>query len=429
MLAVIATRIVWYGLVAAAIALPIIFLVVIPIVTLVLAAITTLRSRHRFSSSASPAFRTALYKGRVSHTRYRPAAHSFSYPLFFCVLDLDEASELFGDGAACRSSGQSASVSASAPQRPALWPLSLLMQFREMDHLKNGEGCFDTKSNNAADRNNIADNSIRTRICRLVQEKTKGKCNPSAEQRIILVTHLAYYGYCFNPVSFYYVLKSKQGSSGSGGSRSEEVEEIDAIVAEVSNTPWNEMQCYVLHPDSIDVNVVKAGRSRSADKGGAISKFPLATEDEIIGDDNQECANPWRSINYIFSKAFHVSPFMTMDHIYDWTFWMPRNDRIAVSTSMIKGGKVPYFNAYFDIRRQPFTPFRLFYQLIQMPVYCAIIQVWIHIEAFWLFLKGVEFIPHPQGSETAASLMIAKLMTPFFRVKDWLNRGTSTKSD
>ena len=419
---VTAMQLAWYGLLAAVIAVPTIFLVIIPTVTLVLAGITTLRSRHRFSSPASTAaFRTALYKGRVSHTRYRPAAHSFSYPLFFCVLDLDEVSELFGVG----------STSASASSRPALWPLSLLMQFRESDHLKNGEGLVETNDNGGeGSHEQILNNSIRRRICRLVREKTKNKCNPSAEQRIILVTHLAYYGYCFNPVSFYYVLKRSQildNESRGGG----EVEEIDAIVAEVSNTPWNEMQCYVLHPDSIDVNEVKAGRSRSALTGKAVSKFPQATEDEISGDDKdkQNDANTWKSINYIFDKAFHVSPFMSMDHIYDWTFWEPRGDRIAVSTSMIKGGKIPYFNAYFDIRRQPFTPFRLCYQLIQMPVYCAIIQIWIHIEAFWLFLKGVEFIPHPQGSETAASQIIAKLMTPFFMAKDWLSGETTTKSD
>jgi len=301
------------------------------------------------------------------------------------------------------------------------------MQFRESDHLKNGEGLVDSDSNdNDSDQDRTPDNSIRMRICRLVKEKTKGKCNPSAEQRIILVTHLAYYGYCFNPVSFYYVLKRKQGSNGIN--ESQEVEEIDAIVAEVSNTPWNEMQCYVLHPDSVDVNEVKAGRSRSADVDTAVSKFPQATECEISGDD-QDDDSKWKSINYIFNKAFHVSPFMTMDHIYDWTFFMPRHDRITVSTSMIKGGKIPYFNAYFDIWRQPFTPFRLCYQLVRMPVYCAIIQIWIHIEAFWLFFKGVEFIPHPEGSETAASQLIAKLMTPFFMAKDWLSREISTKSD
>ena len=160
------TQLAWYGLLAAAIAVPAIFLVVIPTLTLVLATITTLRSRHRFSSSASTAaFRTALFKGRVSHTRYRPAAHSFSYPLFFCVLDLDEVSELFGG-----ESSTSASASATASVQPVLWPLSLLMQFRESDHLKNGEGLVESDGNGGeGSHGQIIDNSIRRRICRLVR--------------------------------------------------------------------------------------------------------------------------------------------------------------------------------------------------------------------------------------------------------------------
>jgi hypothetical protein len=56
-----------------------------------------------------------------------------------------------------------------------------------------------------------------------------------------------------------------------------------------------------------------------------------------------------------------------------------------------------------------------------------IIQIWIHIQAFKLFVKGVEFIPHPEGSETAASRMIGQIMAPLFAIKDWWCRiGSSS---
>jgi len=84
-----------------------------------------------------------------------------------------------------------------------------------------------------------------------------------------------------------------------------------------------------------------------------------------------------------------------------------------------KTKRVKYFNAFFDIHRTPFTPFHLCYQLIKFPIYCMIIQVWIHIEAFRLFAKGVEFIPHPEGSETGVSVLIGHMMAPFFAVKEW----------
>jgi DUF1365 family protein len=37
---------------------------------------------------------SALYEGRVWHTRLRPARHSFTYPIFFAFVDVDEP-ELF----------------------------------------------------------------------------------------------------------------------------------------------------------------------------------------------------------------------------------------------------------------------------------------------------------------------------------------------
>jgi DUF1365 family protein len=193
--------------------------------------------------------------------------------------------------------------------------------------------------------------------------------------------------------------------------------EINAIVAEVSNTPWNEMQCYVLHPDSKDINTVKDGRCQK------ITEKPSLKECEVSNCKSQD---EWRSINYIFRKTFHVSPFMDMNHTYDWTFWHPTLDRVAVSTSMLRHCKqhegsevktMKYFNAYFDIHRSPFTPIRLCYQLVRFPVYCLIIQIWIHIEALKLFIKGVEFIPHPGGSESSASRIIGNIMAPIFSLQ------------
>lgn len=43
---------------------------------------------------------------------------------------------------------------------------------------------------------------------------------------IRILTHLAYFGYCFNPVSFYFVYDAAEPSR------------VETVVAEVSNTPW-----------------------------------------------------------------------------------------------------------------------------------------------------------------------------------------------
>lgn len=242
-----------------------------------------------------------------------------------------------------------------------------------------------------------------------------------------------HFNQCSNPVSFYYILKKGASLSNTG-------DNIEAIVAEVSNTPWNEMKCYVLHPDSEDMLVVKEGKSRKLD----VTDWTNAKEGKEAEHDGDDFSSgEWKAKNYIFQKHFHVSPFMDMAHYYDWTFWSILESRIMASTTMRKPKGEPlkrtdledkdesdnskvmkdtvtYFNAFFDIERASFNCFRLCYQLVRFPVYCFIIQIWIHIEAFKLFVKGVEFIPHPEASETAASKIIAKVMIPFFAFKDWI---------
>lgn len=130
--------------------------------TFFLAIITRLRQIiiRSLSSSAgkddiSSNGNTALYTGRVSHTRYKPVLHSFSYPLFFCLLDLSEI-EAF---------------------RSQLWPLNMLMAFREEDHLKNGEGLSKDEKDT---------NIIESRIRRLVSQRTGGKCYPAPGKTIFL---------------------------------------------------------------------------------------------------------------------------------------------------------------------------------------------------------------------------------------------------
>ena len=50
---------------------------------------------------------------------------------------------------------------------------------------------------------------------------------------IRLLTHLRYFGHCFNPVSFYYCFNDSD-------------EKVEAIMAEVTNTPWKERYAYVI---------------------------------------------------------------------------------------------------------------------------------------------------------------------------------------
>jgi uncharacterized protein len=382
---------------------------------LVLAAITVCRGNC--PSSQKKPILSSLYVGRVWHTRFLPKHHAFQYPLFLFALDLEEVDDLFSD---------------------QLWPLSLLVKFRNIDHLKNGEGKEEESIHHDDDDDGgvvVAErrHEIAHRVLRLVAEKTKNSFQPTLEtHRVILVTHLCYYGYCFNPVSFYYVQEKQKSASNNS---------LVAVVGEVSNTPWNEMHCYVLHPESTDNVKVKV----------KVKKNRVDNNDSSV-------------INYQFPKRFHVSPFMEMTFIYDWTFTnfqldnnnqsnsssttttnnndeddqhhATNGDPLRVVTIMKKRGddkeeddKV-HFAAKFECFHCGLTPTRVAYQLIQYPIYCAIIQIWIHYEAFWLFVKGIVFVPHPKDSNTTASRIIGSIMTPLFALKDfWVEQTRMTSSN
>lgn len=187
---------------------------------------------------------SSIYEGQVSHARAVPAAHAFRYRLFMLYLDLAELPGLL-----------SGSRLWSAVRPALVW-------FRRADYL--------------GDPREPLDESVR----RLV-ERTTGR-RPTGPIR--LLTHPRYFGYGFNPVSFYYCFAAA------------EEERLEAIVAEVRNTPWGERHCYVLEAS-----------------GTGPQRFTTA-------------------------KALHVSPFMPMDLVYDWTFSQPARD-LAVRMALTRGGE------------------------------------------------------------------------------------------
>lgn len=129
--------------------------------TFLLAAITAIHQtiRCKISKTTHPSnMTTAVYIGRVSHTRFQPVKHSFSYPLFFCLLDLSEVKRMFKG------------------HIPLMWPLNYLINFRDSDHLKNGEGKI---SSGAIDPRAHVGDTLSPRIRQLVKERTKGKFVPS----------------------------------------------------------------------------------------------------------------------------------------------------------------------------------------------------------------------------------------------------------
>jgi DUF1365 family protein len=106
------------------------------------------------------------------------------------------------------------------------------VQFQQVNHLKNREGLR---------KDSPLEQRLVDRLLHFVTEKTKNKFTPSLQMHhVMLLTHLCYYGYNFSPVSLHYIILNKDSNK------------IEATVREVSNTPWTEMYCYVLHPNSVN---------------------------------------------------------------------------------------------------------------------------------------------------------------------------------
>jgi len=266
----------------------------------------------------------------------------------------------------------------------------------------------------------------------------------------MILTHLCYYGYNFNPVSFYYIIDKKK--SKSNNKFTTDNNDIAAIVGEVSNTPWLQQYCYVLHPDSVDKVRVNIKEPKATPQSNHLHN---AGDSDSDGDgDRDNNKHVIKKFEYSFPKEFHVSPFMEMDYFYDWSFiGIPgappaakpsdmnvnhnkksssnkqqqqqsttrTNSITVVNTLRKRKNNRIEFTAKLVMESNHITPFRVVWQMIKFPMYCMIIQLWIHYQAVLLFLKGVVYIPHPLGSETTVSLVIAKIMIPFFAIRDYYN--------
>jgi DUF1365 family protein len=157
-----------------------------------------------------------------------------------------------------------------------------------------------------------------------------------------LLTHARTFGHCFNPVSFYYCYEP----SG---------ERVQAAVAEVTNTPWGERHAYVLR---------RSGDGR-------------VMEDR-------------------FAKAFHVSPFMGMDHDYAWRVVEP-GPELLVHIDSLRDGRTA-FDATLTLRRRALDGRSLNRLLWRYPAATMVAGARIYAHALRLKAKGAPYFPHPERS-------------------------------
>ena len=241
---------------------------------------------------------SCIYEGRVEHSRVSPLTHRFGYRVFMLYLDLAEVSHVFRGRWFW------------STRRPAL------ARFRREDHL--------------GDPRQPLDGCVRDLVERETGRRPQGP--------IRLLTHLAYYGYCFNPVSFYYCFDAAG-------------ETVQTVVAEVNNTPWGERHCYVL-----DAHGAPAAR-------------------------------------FTTDKLMHVSPFMPMDVRYEWRFAHP-GDALTIAMACDRAGR-RVFSAGLALERREITGRALARVLLDYPAMTLKVIAAIHWQALRLWLKGCRVHDHP----------------------------------
>jgi DUF1365 family protein len=255
---------------------------------------------------------SCLYEGSVRHRRTAPLHDEFRYPLFMAYLDLDELPRLF-DGRTLWSA-----------RSPAVaW-------FRRADHL----------------------GDPRVPLKDAVHELVEQRLGKRPQGPVRLLTHLRYFGHCFNPVSFYYCFDATG-------------EHVQATVAEVTNTPWGERHCYVL--PVLD----------TADHGTATLMYGR------------------------FEKRLHVSPLMGMDHVYDWRQSVPGAQLLVHIESHRSDGGAKVFDATLSLRRKEIDARSLRDALLRYPLLTVRIQTRIYAHAARLRLRGAEWFTRPDRSAGA----------------------------
>jgi uncharacterized protein len=153
-----------------------------------------------------------------------------------------------------------------------------------------------------------------------------------------LLAQLRSFGHCFNPVSLYYCL-DRDG------------ETLAAVLAEVTNTPWKERHSYVLD------GAAGAG----------------------VG------------------KRLHVSPFMAMDHSYEWRLPLPGPTLSAHIASW--RGEALAFDATLKMTRSALTAKGLNRIAARYPGGTVRTLALIYAQALRLRMKGAVVHPHPAVSQ------------------------------
>jgi len=254
--------------------------------------------------------KSKIYFGRVRHRRFTPKKNDFRYNMFMLYLDLDELPTLF--------------------DRFWLWSLnkSNLASFHTKNYLADKNGCIKTG----------------------VKQEVESQLGVVPNGSIRMLTHLSYFGFCFNPVSFYYCFNQNNE------------QKLDFVVAQINNTPWDERYCYVL-------------------------------DNRATKTQNDNTLNS--TVERDFEKEFHVSPFLPMDMRYFWRFNIP-NDKLTVYMKNSQAER-KCFDVNLSLQQKTINSFNLSLALLKFPFMTWQVSMGIYWQSLKLWIRKIPFYDHPNS--------------------------------
>jgi hypothetical protein len=236
----------------------------------------------------------ALYVGTLRHRRFEPVSHEFTYQVHMPLLDVDA--------------------------------LAGLMRVSRLT------SCNNWNVLSYDDRDHLGDPGRPLRVRVMEDARRHGVDLPDG--RILLLTNLRHFGYCFNPVSFYYVVR-EDGA-------------LTHVMAEVHNT-FGGHETYWLQ--------------REAAGGAFRARAP---------------------------KSLYVSPFMPVDLDYRFALTMP-SSRLVVHMDVLRAG-VRLFDATLSLERRSWSAAEIRRQVLRMPAMTMKVTAAIHWQALRLWAKGVPVV-------------------------------------
>jgi DUF1365 family protein len=244
--------------------------------------------------------RSRLYVGEVEHRRFEPVHHEFRYKVCYYYLDLDEIERVF--------------------KIPFLFSCNFpgVLSWWRKNYI------------------HPTDQSIRDVVVESIRKQT-GKEFSGA---IRMLTNISYFGFCFNPVSFYYCFDQN--------------EKLKFIVSEVTNTPWKQRN---------------------------IEVYPFQGDHKTLQQ---------------HAKSFHVSPFMPMEIDYTFVLNKPEETIHILMQNRPTGGKNLIFDSTLDLKEKPLTAWNVLSHFARFPLMTFTTVVGIYWQALLLyFIKKTPFYSHP----------------------------------